>query len=198
MFTGIIEEVGKVGKISRMSGHWQIGVQSDIILPNVTIGGSVAVNGVCLTLVKKERNTIFFDVVKTTLDISNLKSLSIGSHVNLESSLSASDKLEGHFVLGHIDSVVRLRRISKQAHTAILEVESKREFKKYLAEKGSVALDGISLTIATVRSDNFLLNIIPYTIEHTNLKYKKVGSFCNVEFDYLAKAACNYLEHKKR
>ena len=191
MFTGIIKEVGKISKIARKSGSWQLGVFSRIIYPRVEVSGSVAVDGVCLTVVKKERNILYFDAVDATLKRSSLKRLRVSDRVNLESSLIAQDKLEGHFVLGHVDAEAKILRISKAVKTLSLEIELPAEGRKYIVPRGSVALDGISLTIAGVKTRSFSVNVIPYTWDNTNLKYKKAGSFVNIEFDYLAKLAVN-------
>lgn len=188
MFTGIIEEVGKISRISRKPYGVHIGVSSYLVYPKVEVSGSLAVNGVCLTVVKKQRNILFFDVVKTTLQISNLKRLKYGDFVNLESSLTSGDKVEGHFVLGHIDTEARIKRVIKTSQKSSLEIEVKSAFRKYLVARGSVTLDGISLTISRVYGNILSVNIIPYTWQHTNLRYKKPSSYINLEFDYLVKA----------
>jgi len=188
MFTGIIKEVGRIRKIStKRSNLWGVGLYSEKVYSQVAEGGSLSVNGVCLTVTKKERNLLYFDITSATLNISNLKYLKIGDYVNLEPSLSLRDKLEGHFVLGHIDTTAKVKKFTKIKNTASLEIEVPSGFKKYLIPKGSVAVEGISLTIAEVKNNSFKVNIIPYTLENTNLKYKRIGSFLNIEFDYLGK-----------
>ncbi|RKY26935.1 MAG: riboflavin synthase [Candidatus Omnitrophota bacterium] len=188
MFTGIIKEVGRIRKIStKRSNLWGVGLYSEKVYSQVAEGGSLSVNGVCLTVTKKERNLLYFDITSATLNISNLKYLKIGDYVNLEPSLSLRDKLEGHFVLGHIDTTAKIKKFTKIKNTASLEIEVPSGFKKYLIPKGSVAVEGISLTIAEVKNNSFKVNIIPYTLENTNLKYKRIGSFLNIEFDYLGK-----------
>ncbi|MBN2121015.1 MAG: riboflavin synthase [Candidatus Omnitrophica bacterium] len=191
MFTGIIEEVGKISRISKRAGYWQIGVISKVIFPKVEESASVSVNGVCLTLIKKEKNILYFDLIKASLDLSNLKRLKISDCVNLESGLSLGGKLDGHFVLGHIDCEEKIKRIWRSGGNVLLEIAAPPKFKKYLVSKGSIALDGISLTVAEVKSGSFSVNIIPYTWQNTGLKNKKAGSYINVEFDYLAKVALN-------
>ena len=188
MFTGIIKEVGRIRKIStKRSNLWGVGLYSEKVYSQVAEGGSLSVNGVCLTVTKKERNLLYFDITSATLNISNLKYLKIGDYVNLEPSLSLRDKLEGHFVLGHIDTTAKVKKFTKIKNTASLEIEVPSGFKKYLIPKGSVAVEGISLTIAEVKNNSFKVNIIPYTLENTNLKYKRIGSFLNIEFDCLGK-----------
>ncbi|MCD6539157.1 MAG: riboflavin synthase [Candidatus Omnitrophica bacterium] len=197
MFTGIIKEVGRIKKISKRSDLWGIGLYSEKVYSQVAEGGSVSVNGVCLTVTRKERNLLYFDITSATLNISNLKHLKIGDYVNLEPSLSLGDKLEGHFVLGHIDTTAKIKKFTKIKNTALLEIEVPSDFKKYLIPKGSVAVEGISLTIAEVKNNSFRVNIIPYTLENTNLKYKRIGSFLNIEFDYLGKVVLEKVSKQK-
>lgn len=188
MFTGIIEEVGRVKKLARNRDFWIVGINSERVYSQVNVSESISVNGVCLTLVKKESNILFFKVIKPTLEISNLKRLKLYDYVNLESSLKVSDKLGGHFVLGHVDTEAKITRILRMGRIFSLEMSVDKRFKRYLLLRGSIAVEGISLTISSVRNNTFSVNIIPYTWEHTNLRYKKVFSFVNVEFDYLIKA----------
>jgi len=188
MFTGIVEEVGKISQIRRKPGLWQIGVLSNLTYKDAQASDSIAVNGVCLTIVEKKNNTLFFDVVKPTLDNTNLKHLKINSLVNLEPSLRVGEKLGGHFVLGHVDCQLRIKSIQRLGDYVVFNINYPNQFKKYLVEKGSVALEGISLTIQKLSIAYFTVNIIPYTLEHTNLRYKKTGDKLNAEFDYLLKS----------
>jgi len=197
MFTGIVKEVGRIKKISKRSDLWEIGLYSEKVYSQVARGGSVSVNGVCLTVTRKERSLLYFDITSATLNISNLKYLKIGDYVNLEPSLSLGDKLEGHFVLGHIDTTAKVKKFTKIKNTALLEIEVPSDFKKYLIPKGSVAVEGISLTIAEIKNNSFRVNIIPYTLENTNLKYKRIGSFLNIEFDYLGKVVLEKVSKQK-
>ncbi len=196
MFTGIIKEIGRVKKISKRSNLWQVGLYSEKVYSQVGEGGSLSVNGVCLSVTKKERNLLYFDVTLATLNISNLKYLKVGDYVNLEPSLSLGDKLEGHFVLGHIDTIARIKRFLKNTETALLEIEVPSEFRRYLLPKGSIAVEGVSLTIAEVKNTSFLVNIIPYTLKNSNLKYKKLSSYVNIEFDYLVKIILKSLKDR--
>ena len=187
MFTGIIKETGIVKSIKKKANLWQIGVSADKILSDVDKGDSVSVNGVCLTVVDKSQKLILFDVVKTTLDTTNLKRLYASSLVNLESSLKVGDKLSGHFVLGHIDCESCIKSLVKKGEYFIMAVGYNREFSSYIVNKGSIAIDGISLTIQKLDSNFFTASIIPYTFEHTNLKHRRPGEWVNIEFDYLLK-----------
>jgi riboflavin synthase len=189
MFTGIIQEVGKVKDIRRSSSLVTIGIESDIVCNETGVSDSISINGVCLTVVKKQPRTLFFQAIASTILKTNLKHLNRNDFVNLESSLKASDKLGGHFVLGHVDIESKLRRCLKRADFWQLEVDLPAAFKRNIVANGSVALEGISLTVKNALPRSFTVDIIPFTYEHTNLKYKKIGSWLNVEFDYLLKAA---------
>jgi riboflavin synthase len=188
MFTGIVKEVGKVEKIEKRYGLWKIGIASREIYKSTSVSDSISLNGVCLTLIDKRNNLLFFEAVKPTLESTNLKRIRIGSLVNLEDSLKAGEKLGGHFVLGHIDCESQIRSIKRYKDFSIFEIKFPPKFKKFLVEKGSIAVEGISLTIKEVRSSSFTVDIIPYTLENTNLKYKRVGDWVNLEFDYLLKS----------
>lgn len=187
MFTGIIQEVGKVSDITRSTGVWKLGVVCDTVYKDAKVSDSIAINGVCLTVVDKENNKLFFDVVKTTLEDTTFKWFRQAAQVNLESSLKVGDKLGGHFVLGHIDCASRIKNIQRITDSVILQVAYSSRFRKILVEKGSVAIEGISLTVQKVYNSIFSVSIIPYTFSHTNLRYKKAGDWVNIEFDYLLK-----------
>ncbi|MFA5270970.1 MAG: riboflavin synthase [Candidatus Omnitrophota bacterium] len=187
MFTGIIKELGKVEKIARSSSLIKIGASSKSVYDEANISDSVSINGVCLTVTGKKNNILFFDVVKSTLDKTNLKRLKIKEVINLEPALKLGEKLGGHFVLGHVDSEGKLKRISRKTDFWQLEVELPKAFRRYMVENGSVALNGISLTVKKIMSFSFVVDIIPFTYENTNLKYKRVGDWLNIEFDYLLK-----------
>lgn len=187
MFTGIIKETGLIKSIRKKASLWQIGVFANKLFSDIDRGDSVSVNGVCLTAVDKKSNILFFDVVKTTLDTTNLKRLRISSLVNLEPSLKVGDKVSGHFVLGHIDCEVRVKSIFNKGEYFAIVLGYDREFSPYLVKKGSIAIDGISLTIQELGSNLFAVSIIPYTFKHTNLKFRHPGEWVNVEFDYLLK-----------
>jgi riboflavin synthase len=172
MFTGIVEEVGEI--ISR-SGN-RVYVKGSL---EDSIGASIAVNGACLTLLEKSRGVLTFEVSEETLRRTNL---SASRYVNLERSLIFGSKVSGHIVLGHVDCVSNIISVDGKS----MEVELPAKYAKYVIEKGSVAIDGISLTIAEVREHSFAAALLPYTIESTNLRYgqKRV----NLEFDYIVKA----------
>ena len=185
MFTGLVKEIGKVASISKRSTLTKLGIRSKELSSSANLGDSIAINGVCLTVTAKDKDIISFEAVKPTLTKSTLKRLKVNDPVNLESALRADEKLGGHFVLGHIDGEVTLRRVVKQKDFYHLEISIKPEAKKYLVDNGSVALDGVSLTVKDVKSSYFTVDIIPFTYEHTAFKYKRAGSWLNIEYDYL-------------
>lgn len=187
MFTGIIQEIGQIEKISKINTLTKIAISSKIIFEEATVSDSISVNGVCLTLTDKKNNILYFDVVKSTVEKTNLKRIKSRDAVNLEQALKMGDKLGGHFVLGHIDCETRIKRIIKKVSYYTLEIDMPTAFRRFIAENGSIALNGISLTVKSVKANSFSADIIPFTYENTNLKYKRIGDWLNIEFDYLLK-----------
>jgi riboflavin synthase len=189
MFTGIIEELGKVREISRRGNVTLLTVEVDKVLEDTKSGDSVSVNGVCLTVVKKDKNTLSFEVMNQTLKITDLGSLSVSDKLNLERSLRLGDRISGHFVLGHIDCTGIIRKKGFVNQDLVLEIAAPAGFMKFIIPKGSVALDGISLTVAEKKTDLFKVCIIPHTLKNTTLNFKGPSDKLNIEFDILAKAA---------
>ncbi len=187
MFTGIIKEIAKVERVVRGSSSIKLSVKSEEVYKQTQVSDSIAINGTCLTVTEKKNNLLIFDAISSTLANTNLKRLKKGDCLNLESALSVGDKLGGHFVLGHVDCELKLKRIVKKPNSWQLYIELPSRFRKYVLENGSIAVEGISLTVKKVLPKEFSLDIIPFTFEHTNLKYKKIGDRLNIEFDYLLK-----------
>ncbi len=200
MFTGLIEEVGEIIEVRASDSGTQLrpqvastrkGSVLQIAAPRTAKkarrGDSIAVNGCCLTLTSRRGNRLTFDLLKETIACTNLKNLRRSDAVNLERALPAEGRLGGHFVQGHIDCVSRIVAFDKKGADFRLEVELQAEFAQYVARKGSIALNGISLTVAEVLPKSFVVWIIPYTKRHTNLDRAQVGDLVNVEFDILAK-----------
>jgi len=187
MFTGIIKEVNRVDKVIRANSLIKLGIKSDLILPELKPADSISVNGVCLTLVKKEKDLLLFDAIPSTFKNTNLKRLKKGNFVNLEPALNLGEKLSGHFVLGHVDSELKLRRIIKKNSYCQLEIELPSAYRKFILDNGSIGVEGISLTVKKVLTKIFTVDIIPFTYQNTNLKYKRSGDWLNIEFDYLLK-----------
>lgn len=187
MFTGIVEEIGVIREIKKGLKYCQIKVQANKALENTNIGDSISVNGVCLTVTSIMSTEFTADIVLESLKRSNLGSLQIGSKVNLERALSANGRFGGHIVSGHIDCIGEITSIAKDEVATLIAVKPLSSVIKYIVEKGSVAIDGISLTVAYVDNEKFLLSIIPHTISETTLMEKKVGNFVNIECDILGK-----------
>jgi riboflavin synthase len=187
MFTGLIEEVSKVVAVGVRDGGTMLEIAAPAIAKKSRKGDSIAVNGCCLTLTSRRGDRLTFDLLEETIGRTNLKKLRCNDAVNLESALSVDGRLGGHFVQGHIDCVSRIVAFEKKGPDFRLEVELPASFAQYVAGKGSIALDGISLTVADVLQKTFVTWIIPYTKRHTNLNRAKAGNLLNVEFDILAK-----------
>jgi riboflavin synthase len=187
MFTGLIEEVGTVTSTRERERSKQLQIVAPRIAKKIRPGESVAVNGCCLTLSAHRGDQLTFDLLEETLDRTNLKMLRRGSGVNLERALRADGRLGGHFVQGHVDCASRIISFEQRGGDHCLEIELPAEFTRYVARKGSIAVDGISLTIAEVSPMSFVVWIIPHTERHTNLSRAEAGDMVNLEFDILAK-----------
>lgn len=187
MFTGLIEEIGSIKDISVGAKSALITIKGEKVLEGLKIGDSVAVNGVCLTVVSFRNNEFTVDVMAETLRMSNLKRLIRESKVNLERAVAAGQRLGGHIVSGHIDSVGTISEISKEDIATWLTIDGDANLLKYIVYKGSIAVDGVSLTVAEVYKSSFKVSIIPHTKGNTILNYKKVGDTVNLECDIIAK-----------
>jgi len=187
MFSGVIEELGEVLSISRKRDISLLQLKSKNIIQDSRIGDSISVNGTCLTIIKKEGNILGFEVMPETLKITNLRVLKIKEKVNLERSLRVGDRVSGHFVSGHIDCLGIIRNKHYIANNLCFEIAFPVKFSDYVLPKGSVAIDGISLTIVTKKSGTFLVYIIPHTLKNTTLGFKGPSDKVNIEFDILAK-----------
>jgi riboflavin synthase len=186
MFTGLIEEVGTVIGFDARSGN-RLKIAAPQIAKNIRLGDSVAVNGCCLTLTSHCGDELAFDLLKETIARTNLNKLRQNSRVNLERPLRADASLGGHFVQGHIDCVSPIVAFGMSGTDFRLEIELPPEFAHYVASKGSIAVNGISLTVAEILPESFVAWIVPYTKKHTNLDRVKSGDLVNLEFDILAK-----------
>lgn len=187
MFTGIIEETGRVVAFAEGPDSWRLQVAARLVPGDVKLGDSVAVNGCCLTVTKFDHNHLWFDVLAETRRATNFAELAPESLVNLERSLRADTRLGGHFVSGHVDAPGRMAVFEARGKDHYLKVQVPGGFARYLVYKGSVAIDGISLTVAEVSGDAFAVWLIPHTLAVTNLRTKKAGDTVNLEFDLLAK-----------
>ncbi|MBP3762067.1 MAG: riboflavin synthase [Ruminococcus sp.] len=187
MFTGIVEEIGTVCEVKKNGNNSYIRIIAEKVLSDVHIGDSIAVNGVCLTVTRHDGNIFQADVMNETLNRSSLGSLRNGSKVNLERAMSAEGRFGGHIVSGHIDGTGKITDIKNDGIAIWYTISAKPEIMRYIVEKGSVAIDGISLTVARVTENNFSVSIIPHTAEQTILSLKKIGDIVNLENDIIAK-----------
>jgi riboflavin synthase len=187
MFTGIVEETGTVVSLARANVGARLTVSACVVTQDAFTGCSIAVNGCCLTTVNFHGNELSFDLLDETLRRTNLGDLQPGSVVNLERPLAANGRLGGHFVQGHVDFASRILSLKKINADHRLEISLPAEFARYIVYKGSVAVDGISLTAAEIGSDSFTVWLIPHTMEATSLRVAKAGGRVNLEFDLLAK-----------
>ena len=188
MFTGIIEEVGEIAEISDAGDFRTLCVRALKVMDDLEVGCSIAVNGVCLTTRSVRGMEFSAELSRETLNRTSLTALTRGSIVNLERPMRADSRFGGHIVQGHVDGVGRIRRFDREADAWILHVEYPESSARYLVEKGSVSVDGISLTVASLRGSGiFSVAIIPHTFENTNLKAAKPDDPVNLEFDVLAK-----------
>ena len=187
MFTGIIKETGKITSVRESPESKELVISCSAIRPGLCIGDSVAVNGCCLTVKKLSSGGFTADISYSTLNSTTFKYVSPGEAVNLEDSLRLSDKLGGHFVTGHIDTTIKFLGIKKIGNSFELSMELPQQYYVNIATKGSVAVDGISLTVAETGRDFFTAAIIPHTYENTCLKIKKPGELMNLEIDLLSR-----------
>lgn len=190
MFTGIIEEVGAV---ARRSGT-DLAIVAGLVLEGLKHGDSIAVNGACLTVVEQTEDTFVAQLSPETLERSTLGSLRTGDAVNLERAMAAGDRFGGHFVLGHVDGVGRIGGIRDQGEFSLWTFKAPPEVARYLVPKGSVAVDGISLTVVEPTSDTFSVAVIPTTIEKTILQSKRAGAPVNLETDVIGKHILHYMQ----
>ncbi|TSA24231.1 riboflavin synthase [bacterium] len=198
MFTGLIEEEGTVETLRRRGGSVIFTFRAGKTVRSLNIDESVSVNGVCLTVIQATRSTFTVQAVEETLRKTNLGTLVVGDSVNLERPLLTNERLGGHFVLGHIDGACAITRIVKRKSSWMFWFQMPRRFARYLIPVGSIAINGVSLTIASLRGNNFAVSIIPHTWEVTTFKCLRVGDRVNVEFDMLGKYVERLLKHRKR
>jgi len=187
MFTGIVRELGKVDGLKKERGICRISVKSKDIYKEARIGDSISVNGVCLTVTGKIADILSFDVMEETSRRSTLLELGKEDIVNLEGALRAGDVLGGHFVTGHIDCTGKIASMESRGESVILNIIIPREFEQLVVGKGSIALDGVSLTVGKIEGNILSVHIIPHTLKVTTLGFKEKGDKVNVEFDILGK-----------
>ncbi len=187
MFSGIITQTGKVKSISTSGGKTFTLNVSEEFLSDVNIGDSISINGACQTVTKLSSEQFTFFSSIETLKLTNLDRLKVNDTVNLEKSISLKTLLHGHLVMGHVDTTAPISEITKYGDSVNVTINIPQQFMKYVVTKGSIAIDGISLTITEINNNNISVTVIPHTFDHTTLKFKKVGNSVNLEFDILAK-----------
>ena len=193
MFNGIIFSTGKIKLIKKNNNSIYIGINTKLKFSKKDIGSSVSCNGVCLTIVKVKRNLINFYISEETLQRSNFKLIKINQIINLEKSLSYGQKISGHFTQGHVDTVAKIQKIIFFDKTWLMKLQIKdNKLRKFLVEKASISINGVSLTISKVNNNYFEINVIPHTLKLTNLKNLKLNDIVNVELDIFSKYIYKY------
>ena len=186
MFTGIIESIGKIDSLNANGGDIQVSIQYDNKkLKNLELGESISVNGICLTLVNFDDVNLKFDISSESL--AKINPFRVKDHVNLETSLKFNGKISGHFVFGHVDGVAELIDINQKDGCEVWAIKIPNSLIKYIAKKGSVSINGVSLTINEIDNSIFKINLIPFTLEHTSFKFNKINDSLNIEIDMLAR-----------
>ena len=186
MFSGFIQDIGQVKSIVGVN-EFKISIYTTKLFQDLSIGTSIAINGVCQTAVELENNIFSVFASKETINTTNLAFLQKSDYVNLELPCTPNTFLNGHIVQGHVDTMTKIDSIKKRADSYILDIKSHKEIKTYAVKKGSISIDGISLTIQDIISDIIRVTVIPHTFENTTLKYRKKGDLVNIETDILAK-----------
>ncbi|MFM1826170.1 MAG: hypothetical protein RLZZ37_805 [Actinomycetota bacterium] len=192
MFTGIVQATGSVIDITELSDNSKVfAIDCRKLSEHFLIGESININGVCLSIEKNENGVLTFTAVKETLDKTNLGNLEIKDNVNLERAATLTTLLGGHLVSGHVDKILKIININKSDNWTVLRIEIDHLDKKYLINKGSIAINGVSLTISDLKNDFFEVNLIPQTLSETNLNILKVDDYVNIEFDLIGKYVLN-------
>jgi riboflavin synthase len=194
MFTGIVEELGTVGALERQSDAVRLTVRATTVLDDAAPGDSIAVNGCCLTVSERTEDTWTADVMAETLAKTGLGSLDVGDRVNLERAVTAGTRLGGHLVQGHVDAVGHVVRREPGEHWDVVTLSMPRELAPYLVDKGSITVDGVSLTVVEARDDGFTVSLIPETLRRTTLGFREPGDAVNLEVDVIGKYVARQLE----
>ncbi|MFC4356282.1 riboflavin synthase [Chryseomicrobium palamuruense] len=197
MFTGIIEELGTVTRVSRSRESMTLTIAAQKILSDVSLGDSIAINGICLTVTSFSSSQFTVDVMPETFAATTIGELSTGSRVNLERAMAANGRFGGHFVTGHCDAVGEITSIQTNQNAVQLTIQFPEAFRPYVIQKGSISVDGVSLTVFGLSHQELMISLIPHTVEMTILHAKKVGDSVNLEFDILGKYILGAAEHSR-
>ncbi len=187
MFTGLVEEVGQLAAFQKIGPAARLTIDTEVVHQDAQLGDSIAVNGVCLTVVECHQARLSFDAVAETVRRTSLGQVQVGGPVNLERAVAVGARMGGHYVQGHIDGTGRLRSIQTEGNGRVFSFDTSTELLRYIVPKGSIAVDGISLTVVEVDETGFTVWIVPHTIAHTNLQHRQPGDLVNLETDVLAK-----------
>ncbi len=187
MFTGITEETGRISGVSRKSGVTLFSIETKEVHKDLKIGDSVSVNGICLTAVNKDRKGFSVEAADNTLAVTTAKDLKVGDVVNLERAMRLSDRLGGHLVTGHVDSIAMIKKTAMRESTASFFITIPKGMSQLIVEKGSICIDGISLTVARIIGGCFVIELIPHTLKNTTFSSKKQGDRVNIETDIIGK-----------
>lgn len=197
MFTGIVEEMGTVRRLTRTPNRCELELTASKVLEGTKIGDSIAVNGVCLTVISMDTDEFTADVMPETLRRSNLGTLKPGSMVNLERAMAADGRFGGHIVAGHIDGTGKIQSMQPEGNAMLVTIGATPELLRYVVEKGSIAIDGISLTVAKVTHSDFTISLIPHTVEETTLLKHRPGEIVNLETDMIGKYVEKLMQPKE-
>lgn len=197
MFTGIVEELGVVKKIQQKGHTLVLKIGAEKIMDDIHLGDSIAVNGVCLTVTNFSNNEFEADAMPETFHHTSLSSLKEGSTVNLERAMAANGRFGGHFVSGHVDGIGKIRKKNRVENAVLIEIEIPDTYSHLVIERGSIAIDGTSLTIFQTSSDSVTVSLIPHTAKETVLGLKRVGDIVNLEFDIMAKYFYSFLQKQQ-
>ena len=187
MFTGIVEERGSIASVTPLANAAQLAIHGAVVLTDVRPGDSIAVNGVCLTVVELGPDYFTADVMDETLQRSSLKSAMVGTAVNLERAARLDSRLGGHLVQGHVDGTGEVVSISVDEHWTVMQISLPKNLNRYVVEKGSITVDGVSLTVMSIDEHGFSVSLIPTTLQETTLGTRRVGDLVNLEVDAIAK-----------
>lgn len=198
MFTGIIEDVGTITGINRMSGKWEFSVKTNLTPFDIKEGDSISVNGVCLTVVRTGRGTFSADASLETLNKTTLKETKVSQRVNIERAMEAGGRLGGHLVTGHVDAIGTITDIKQAGDSRQFSIEIPIDISRYFVQKGSVAIDGISLTVNEQHGNTFTVNIIPYTASRTTIGEKNLRDRVNIETDIIGRYVESFLVRNKQ
>jgi riboflavin synthase len=197
MFTGIIEDIGIITNISKLGGKWEFSIKTSLLSQDIQEGDSISIDGVCLTATKVEKDTCFADTSLETLSLTTLKEKRTGNRVNIERAMKSDGRFGGHIVMGHVDGIGTIVGMKKEGDSIRLEIEIPSNISRYIVKKGSVAVDGISLTVNDQRDTIFVVNIIPYTTSRTTIGAKNMRDKVNIETDIVGKYVESFMSKAK-